>query len=212
MIRGSAQASREYEMSLRIEPKGVDGFLDRGRSRRAKGDWDGALADFGEALALDPRRADAHAARGWTLLLAGRDGGEADARAYLDLRGGKDADAARIGLLGHLAARRVGRDDLARTFLDEAIANTAPSSWPSPILRYLRDDLPASALLAAAGNDPARLTEAHAHIGLDRLQAGDRPDALAHLRWVRDRGAKGSVEALLALDALDRQGPTTGRD
>lgn len=199
-----AQAAREYEMSHRIGPRDADASLNRGRTRRGRGDWEGALADFNEALRIDPKRADAHAARGWTLLLAGRDGGEADARAFLDLRGGKDPDAARIALLGHLAARRVGRDDLSRTFLDEAIANTAPASWPSPILRHLRGHLSASDLLAAAGDDPARLTDAHAHIGLDRMYSGDRIDALAHLRWVRDRGARGSAEALLAVDALER--------
>ena len=39
----------------------------------------------------------------------------------------------------------------------------------------------ASDLLAAAGDDPSRLTDAHAHIGLDRMHSGDRLDALAHL-------------------------------
>ena len=47
-------------------------------------------------------------------------------------------------------------------------------------------------------------TEAHAFIGLVRLQAGDRKSAREHLRWAKENGSAGSIAGDVARSALSR--------
>ena len=108
-----------------------------------------------------------------------------------------------MALLAILGARGTPRETAARRLLDEALVNLNGRSWPVPILRYFRGDLEQATLLRDA--DGARQqTEAHAFLGLDRLQAGDRTAALAHLQWAREHGAPGSIAADVARAALGR--------
>ncbi len=140
---------------------------------------------------------------GWLLLIANRNGAESDARAYLDLNGSHDKLAPYMSLLGALAARRAGHEVEARVFLDEAIANLDPSAWPAPVLRYLRRGVPPQSVLDAAHTDLQK-TEAHVFIGLSLFQSGDSHGAVAHLRWVRDRGVTHSIANDLARETLKK--------
>jgi tetratricopeptide (TPR) repeat protein len=178
-------------------------YRNRGNARRARGDWDGAIADFTHAIALDPRNADAHAWRGWSRLIADRDGADEDAKAYLALRPRDEKSTAYMAILGTFAARRNSRDAEADGFLAEALANTSPRSWPAPALRYLRHTITAKDLLAAAADD-GQTTEAHAFLGIDLLLAGHKTAAAEHLRWTRDHGTGSPVALDLAREALRR--------
>ncbi len=91
-----------------------------------------------------------------------------------------------MALLGFLGSRRDDKENDARTFLDEAISSSAETSWPVPVLHFLRHDISAEALLKAAGNDTQK-TEAHTFLGLELLNRGDLKQAREHLTWVRDR-------------------------
>jgi hypothetical protein len=93
-----------------------------------------------------------------------------------------------------------------RRLLDEALTNMNGRVWPVPILRYFRGNLTeADLVLSASGL--RQQTEVHAFVGLDRLQSGDRAAALAHLRWVREHGAPGSIASDVARAALGRIEP-----
>jgi tetratricopeptide (TPR) repeat protein len=197
------QAIEEYSMALHLAPAAAGVYCNRGNARRLRGDWGGAIADYTTALGLDPRHADAHVARGWARLIAGRDGASDDASAYLSQRRGDDKYAAYMAILGALDARRTGHDAEAGAFLDLALANTAPSTWPAPILRYLHHTTTANALLAAAGDD-AQTAEAHAFIGLDLLYSGFRAGAVEHLGWVRDHSPVATIALGLARETLQR--------
>ena len=70
--------------------------------RRLLGDWEGAIADFTRTLALDPKHPEALVSRGWSLLAVGRDGGDGDARAYLDLKPSGGDHAPYMAVLGVL--------------------------------------------------------------------------------------------------------------
>ena len=135
-----------------------------------------------------PVRPTLYVSRGWARLIAGREGANDDASAYLDLRRG-DKYAPYMAILGALAARRAGRDGEANAFLDAGLANiVSPGAWPAPILRYLKHTTTAADLLAAAGDD-AQAAEAHAFAGIDLLSRGFKADALEHLRWLLDHAA-----------------------
>lgn len=188
---------------LQDEPAEARRGFEQGNAHRASGDWPGAISGYTRALEADPKFADAYAFRGWARACAGDPGAEADARAWLDLKGWRDPFAPYMALLGVLSARQAGHDRDASVFLDEALANSRPLVWPSPLFRYLKRTLPSMDLLAAA-DAPDKLTEARAVIGLDLLRRGERDAALEHLRWVRDHGLDGSIARDLVRETLRR--------
>jgi tetratricopeptide (TPR) repeat protein len=200
------EAIRDYDMALKLDPKGVDVFQDRGNARREGGDWLGALADYDRAIAIDPKRSDLYVARGWGRLCAGAEWADNDARAFLSLRGWHEPLSPYMALLAVLGARGTAREVEMRRLLDEALTNMNGRVWPVPILRYFRGNLTeADLVLSASGL--RQQTEVHAFVGLDRLQSGDRAAALAHLRWVREHGAPGSIASDVARAALGRIEP-----
>ena len=178
-------------------------YRDMGNSRRMRRDWSGALADLDKSLELQPRDADAHALRGWTRLIADRDGGDEDARAYLDLRRGHDKSAPYMAILGALASRRAHRGQAAQAFLDEGIANPPSTAWPVPILHALRNATPLERLLEAKLN-PGQDSEARAFLTLDRIDSNDKSTSIAALRQVVEHGSGSPVALDLAREALAR--------
>jgi tetratricopeptide (TPR) repeat protein len=197
--------SRDDQLAQRLSPAVAEAVVSchRGEARRVSGDWPGAIDHFTRALRLDPKNADAYVLRGYSRLCAGVPGSESDARTWLDLRGWRDPFAPYMALLGVLAARRAGHDQAATAFLDEALAHTHPLSWPAPVFRYLKREIGAPALLAAA-DTTSRTTEARVVIGLDLLDAGLRSVAWEHLCWARDHGAERTIARDLAREALRR--------
>ena len=81
-------AIHDFDMALRLDPKGVGVYHDRANARRESGDWLGALADYDRAVTIDPKRAETYVARGWARLGAGVEWADNDARAYLALGDG----------------------------------------------------------------------------------------------------------------------------
>jgi tetratricopeptide (TPR) repeat protein len=193
--------------ALRADPKEVARYYERGNALRAQGDWTGAIADFNRVIDCDPKRADAYVARGWSRFCGDTAGAETDARAYLDLKGWCDRLSPYMALLGILGSRRAGNEAEARALLDDAISKTSPGTWPLPVLRYLRREISATALLNEASTETQK-TEAHAFIAVDLLQTGNRKGALEHLQWVREHGAHQSIATDLAKATLARVGGT----
>jgi hypothetical protein len=150
-------------------------------------------------LQVDPRCADAYVSRGWSLFITGREGAEEDARVYLDLSQGRDEYAPYMALLGSFASRRAGKEADAHAFLEGRLGK----DWPAPLFRYLRREISADELLAAAGNDGA-LTEARVFLGIDLLLSDQTTSAAQLLRWVRDHGANRFVAIDLARETLKR--------
>jgi tetratricopeptide (TPR) repeat protein len=199
------QAIQGFDMALRLDPGGigVGVYQDRADARREGGDWAGALVDYDRAIALQPRRADLYLARGWARLGSGAEWADNDARAYLALKGWQDPFSPYMALLAALGARGTPRETEARRVLDEAMANSPRRAWPMPVLRYFRGEIDDEALLRGAGGTD-HLAEAHAFIGLDRLQSGGREAALPHLEYARDHGRRGSIAADVARAAAGR--------
>ena len=108
-----------------------------------------------------------------------------------------------MAILAALGARGTSREVEARRLLDEAVANRPRRTWPGPLLRYFRREIDENALLRTAAGS-RQIAEAHAFIGLDRLQSGDRSTARPHLEYARDHGAPGSIAADVARAAINR--------
>ena len=197
------RALADYNEAIRLDPKLASAYFNRGVVRRDRMEWDKALADFDEAIRLDAREPYAHYHRA-VVLFATRRGGAADeAKAALDLQGWREDLSMYAVLLAHFDARRAGQQDQARSLLDEAAAKCDASEWPYPIIKHLRGELDEAGLLAAATDDDKR-TEARCFLGLEALEQDRIDAALAHFRWVKQRGNRRYPQYAISVAELDR--------
>jgi tetratricopeptide (TPR) repeat protein len=58
-----AQAVADYSQAIRLDPKYIPAYANRGYVYYKRGDLDRALADFDKILELDPNNADARKSR-----------------------------------------------------------------------------------------------------------------------------------------------------
>ncbi|MGQ0815322.1 MAG: tetratricopeptide repeat protein [Gemmatimonadota bacterium] len=168
-----------------------------------------ALRDYDRAIQLDPQHAHVYFTRGWTKLYLGDGAGAAeDAQAFLRMAGWQHESAPYAAFAAFLGYSEDGASAKAKKILALALGKTPSGSWPRRVVRFLNvaeSDLEteANALLAAAMNDDQR-TEAHAYIGMRKLDSSSFcSEAREHFEWVRDQGNKRFVEHHLALAQLN---------
>jgi tetratricopeptide (TPR) repeat protein len=127
----------------------------------------------------------------------------ADATSFVRQQGWQDSSSPYVMYVAALTAARQQKRERANELLDEIAANVDAQSWQATIVEYLRGRVTVEKFLKKA--DPEELlTEAHAYIGIKAHLDGDRPTALQHLQWVKDKGRRDYVEYRLALGELDR--------
>jgi tetratricopeptide (TPR) repeat protein len=200
------RALADFDAAIRLEPKLSFLYNNRGITRQDKGDYAQALADIDAAIKADPKYGLPYRNRAVLALITGRDSAEADARAAIEHEGWWGESAIFSVLLGHFGARRVGDDGAARRLLDDAFQRCDLSTWPYPVVRYLRKEIDAPALLDLAVDDDKK-TEAHCYLGLDLLLAGHPDAARDHFRWVREHGNTTYMEYSIARAELTRLAP-----
>jgi tetratricopeptide (TPR) repeat protein len=122
---------------------------------------------------------------------------------YMKLRGTGEDQSVYPLFVCALAARRAGRPADAEAALAIAEKSEMSEEWTLLILRFLQGFLDEGQLLRAAGN-VGRQTEARTYIGFTLAIEGREDEALAHFRWVAERGAKSSMEYELAKNELNR--------
>ncbi len=102
------------------------------------------------------------------------------------------------GILGSLAAKEAKNDKDMQVIRARLEKTASMEFWPFPIAAYVFGDIDDSKLLAMAGDNVSRLTEARAFVGyLSEIQ-GDRESALSNYRWVVEKGNKFFMEYDLA--------------
>ena len=126
-----------------------------------------------------------------------------DVRAYFQGPVWEAETAPYVAFLGALALRRLKQDDEAASLLTKAGTVVAAGTWTAKALDYMQRKTAAAAFLASATNDGER-TEAHTYIGFDDALGGRRDAAIAHFRWVKDKGSRNFVEYPLAAAELKR--------
>jgi tetratricopeptide (TPR) repeat protein len=198
------EAIADYNLATRLDPKFVYAYHDRGVVWAARREYDKAIADFNMAIRLDPKFVYGYSGRG--IVWAAKQEHEkaiADFNEYLRLDGWKGSRSLYAVIFGHFVALRDGRNDQAKSFLDDAAARCDKSVWPYPVVEYLRGESNQAKLLATA-TDNDKMTEARCFLGLDLIQKKDKDSARIHFRRVKDHGNPRSVEYWIALSELDR--------
>jgi tetratricopeptide (TPR) repeat protein len=196
------RAIKDYDEALRLDPRRVEALASRGAARREKGDYDRAIKDFDAAIVLDPRDPSIRFDRAVALLMARKPGAAAGFKSVIDAGGHRGERAEYAVILGCLSARIAGDKKDAARFLDESRGKLA-ENWPYPVVRHLRGEIDAAALLAASV-DRDKQTETHCYLGYIDLLENRRAAALTHFRWVKENGSKEFLEHHIAVAELAR--------
>ena len=152
----------------------------RGNAYRARGDNERAIADFGEAIRLAPKFADAYYNRGLAHLYSGT-----PAKALADVNEASELDPADAHKA--LWADIVAQHNNAPSHLSQASARIDMSLWPAPIVRSFLGRMPPEAVLAAADDPDAKkkrkqVCEANFYSGELALRQGAKDEALRPFR------------------------------
>jgi lipoprotein NlpI len=192
--------------AIRLEPKFVFAYVDRGNAYRARGDNDHAIADYGEAIRLEPKSADAYYNRGLAYLYSGTlDKALADVSEASEL---DPADAYKA-----LWADIVAQRNNAPSHLSQASAGIDMTPWPAPIIRSFHGRMPPEAVLAAADDPDAKkkknqVCEANFYGGELALRLGAKDEAVRLFRLAASGCAKDVNEWFAANAELKALGET----
>lgn len=111
------------------------------------------------------------------------------AKRFLDRRGWREYHSTYVAIIGHLAALRSGQTSQAETFLNDAALLGNRSTWPYPVVKYLRGEIDEAKVLAAA-NDDGKMTEARCYLGLKLIQEKQEAAALCTSAGSRSTGTR----------------------
>ena len=120
---------------------------------------------------------------------------------HLELRGTGEDQSVYPLFVQAIALWRAGRPADAEAALKLAEEGDI-RDWTRSVLRYLQGSLEEAQFLRAAGS-LGEQTEARTYIGFKIALAGRQDEAVAHFRWVADRGAKTYLEYDLARSELN---------
>jgi lipoprotein NlpI len=136
------------------------------------------------------------------LRLGRNDVAAASVTRYLELRGIGEDQSVYPWFVQAIALWRAGRAADAEAAL-KLVEQADIDEWTRSVLQYLQGRLDETQFLRAA-DDIGEQTEAHTYIGFKIALEGREDEALAHFRWVAERGAKTYLEHDLARSELNR--------
>ena len=175
-------------------------FYNRGLAWRRKGDIDRSIADYTEAIRIDPNHASAYKNRGRANFYAGN----FDA-AISDLARGvrETPDDAYAVVWLYLARARSGSKNAATELETNAAKLSKQSNWPYPVVELFLGRRPPEATLSAPSKADDRC-EAHFYVGEWHLLQGNPATAAAILKIAADSCPKNFIEYTGAQAELKR--------
>jgi lipoprotein NlpI len=192
--------------AIRLEPKFVFAYVDRGNANRARGDNDHAIADYSEAIRLEPKFADAYHNRGLAYLYSGD-----LAKSLADVSEASELDPqdAYKALWADIVAQR----NNVPSHLSQASTKIDLTPWPAPIIRSFLGRMPPEAVLAAADDPDAKkkknqVCEANFYGGELALRLNAKEEAVRLFRLAASDCAKDVNEWFAANAELKALGET----
>jgi lipoprotein NlpI len=168
-----------------VDPKLAAAYRERGNLKRDRGDLDGALADYHEAIQLQPHRFSVYLEIG--IMEETRRNLEGAMKAYAQaaeqIPTGKPRDYIEFSI--YLVRGQLGRTDEATSGLSTYLSHRqgpAASVWVTNVANFLigkltEDDFIASANAAEPWINEEHHCEAWYYTGMKRLLAGDKKTA-----------------------------------
>jgi lipoprotein NlpI len=147
--RGQADSAlADCNQAIKLDPKIVAAYHNRGVVWSDKRDLDRAMADYNEAIKLDPKFARAYFGRGLANLYAGA---LPKALADLSQASALDPKSAYTALWLDI----VGQRSKLPSSLPQVISQIDVAAWPGPVIQLFLGRLTPAAVLAAADNPDA---------------------------------------------------------
>jgi lipoprotein NlpI len=155
----------------------VRAYFNRGLAWSDRADYDRAIADFDEAIKLDPKGDVAYHDRGLTRFYKGDFAGSAD-----DLRKSNDLKPESFTVLRmYIARSRGGGSDANQEFAKAAGALTS-KNWPRPVIEFYLGERSAESMVEAAADNVERRCDAQFYLGQWHLMQNKRAEAVEPLR------------------------------
>ncbi len=198
------KAIADLSAAIRLKPQCVSCYLGRGSAEQSCGRNNDACADMSKALELDPDSVRAYLGRAYAYL--GMGDAEAclkDVNSILERTTSPDSDRTYALIVGSVAHRLLKQESQAKSMIDEAYKLTTRTSWPGPIVRYLRHDLSEEEFLKEAMGY-SRSTEVYFYSAMEQANQGQNNSAIESLRWVKENGDRSFYEYPAAIAQLER--------
>jgi tetratricopeptide (TPR) repeat protein len=223
------KAVPDYDEAIRLKPNFALAYYDRAISHYLMHHYEQATKDMQQAIKYDPHYAlalyelpldptkgakdvrkivnpEEYYYRATTrILMIKNQTALADLKQYLEMtnwRGELSLSAVILSYLGFMVNHQT---DAAQQVLTAAASRVDTSQWPYDVIRYLKGEIKADDLLAQAGGDTDRLTDANAYIGINMmLKGGDHKEAVKHMMWAKQQGNGNLVSYSLAVREIEK--------
>ncbi len=201
-------ALADLNEAIRLDSRLEGVYNNRGMVLVSQGNFEQAIADYDEDLRSRPNdsslfnRAVCH-------LILGRPEAIQGFQDTLAAGGWNGQHAVYATICGHLAAKRLGDERAATSFLTESIGKL-PEEWPLPIVKFFQGRIDEAGLLALA-HDVGQQTEVRCYLGLSHLIEHRDAQAFEHLRWVSEHGPQDFAETVIAKGVLRKSEQSTAK-
>jgi tetratricopeptide (TPR) repeat protein len=197
------EALNAFDRAIAINPAAPAPWVGLSISALALGRDAQSNAAFKRAMQLDANR-EWYRRRAYQALAFGRNEvALADARSYIDQVGWSGESGQYMAIAAVIAARRCGDSATADSLLANLGGALDEKAWTSQVVGFLSGRTDAAQFLSHA-KGAGQQTEAHTYIGFQSATEGRLDDALTHLRWVAEQGARNYLAYRMAKAEIDR--------